>query len=73
MARKKVSSEVTATTTYNETASLELSEALGDAFGQVIKRDFGQYTAPIYRIVTPTGIIPLDCLLVEDWYHLNLL
>ena len=62
MARKKVSSEVTATTTYNETASLELSEALGDAFGQVIKRDFGQYTAPS-PIVTPTGIIPLDCLL----------
>jgi len=64
MARKKTTTDkVTSNNTvYTDNASLELSQSLGDAFGQIIKRDFGQYVAPP-PIVTATGIVPLDYLL----------
>jgi archaellum biogenesis ATPase FlaH len=62
MARKKISAEGLTINTYEEIANLELSQALGDAFNLVIKRDFGNYVAPS-PIITPTNIIPLDYLL----------
>ena len=64
MARKKTATDkvTSSNNTYEDSASLELSQSLGDAFGQIIKRDFGQYVAPP-PVVTPTGIVPLDYLL----------
>jgi len=63
LARKKVTADNNTTNSfYQENASIELSQALGDAFGQVIKRDFGNLIAPP-PIITPTGIVPLDYLL----------
>jgi archaellum biogenesis ATPase FlaH len=64
LARKKKTTESNNTTNsvYDDKGSTELSLALGDAFGQIIKRDFGQYVAPP-PLVTPTNIIPLDYLL----------
>lgn len=62
MARKKTSTTVSTNSIQAENASTELSQALGDAFGQVIKRDFGNCIAPP-PIMTSTGIIPLDYLL----------
>ena len=63
MARKKVSvnSENT-NTTFEANENLDYTNALGEAFNSVIKRDFGQFVAPP-PIITPTGIVPLDFLL----------
>lgn len=63
MARKKVSdNSMSSNATFSELADTELSEKLGEAFGTIIKRDFGQFVAPP-PIMTPTGIKPLDYLL----------
>ena len=62
MARKKTATTVSTNSIQTENASTELSQALGDAFGQVIERDFGSYIAPP-PIMTSTGIVPLDYLL----------
>jgi len=62
LARKKTSTEITTNKIHSENASIELTQALGDAFGQIIERDFGNYIAPP-PIITPTGIMPLDYLL----------
>ena len=60
--KKKTTNENSTNSIYDDKGSTELSHALGDAFGQIIKRDFGQYVAPP-PLVTPTGIVPLDYLL----------
>lgn len=63
MARKKtVDTSTSSNATFSELAESGLSEKLGEAFGAIIKRDFGQYVAPP-PIVTPIGIKPLDYLL----------
>jgi hypothetical protein len=63
MARKKVTdSSMSSNATFTELAETELTEKLGEAFGAVIKRDFGQFIAPS-PIMTATGIKPLDYLL----------
>jgi hypothetical protein len=63
MARKKVSdSSLSSNATFENLADAELSGKLGEAFGAIIKRDFGQFVAPS-PIMTPTGIKPLDYLL----------
>lgn len=63
MARKKVTEAASqSNATFANLAESNLSEKLGEAFGAIIQRDFGQYMAPS-PIVTPTGIKPLDYLL----------
>lgn len=63
MARKKITeSTQSSNATFENLAESALSEKLGEAFGAVITRDFGQYVAPS-PIVTETGIKPLDYLL----------
>jgi RecA/RadA recombinase len=63
MARKKTADSASSSNaTFDNIAERNLSEKLGEAFGAIIKRDFGQFLAPP-PIVTPIGIKPLDYLL----------
>ena len=62
MARKKQAENTTTNTTFEANENEDHTKLLGEAFNQIIARDFGHLRAPS-PIVTPTGIIPLDYLL----------
>lgn len=62
MARKKQVVSTAANTIFTPNTDENLTKALGDAFNQIIQRDFGHLIAPP-PIITPTGIVPLDYLL----------
>ena len=52
--KKKTTNENSTNSIYDDKGSTELSHALGDAFGQIIKRDFGLF----FKILSVKAPLP---------------